>query len=71
MKQIILPSTILEFTQLVIYGFMEENGLAPPLPKRKLGPPNTEGPQEIWNLPSPYLQDMKKTISPPQKNICG
>ena len=28
MKQIILPSTILEFTRLVIDGFMEENGLA-------------------------------------------
>ena len=28
MKQIILPSTILEFTWLVIDGSMEENGLA-------------------------------------------
>ena len=47
MKQIILPSTILEFTQLVIDGFMEETGLASPLQKRKLGPPNTEDPQEM------------------------
>ena len=31
---------------------MEEIGLPTPLPKRKLGPPNTEGPQEIWNFPS-------------------
>ena len=47
MKQIILPSAILEFTLLVIDGFMEENGLAPPPPKRKLGLPNTERSQEI------------------------
>ena len=31
---------------------MEEMGIGPPLPKRKLGPPNTEGPQEIWNFSS-------------------
>ena len=31
---------------------MEEIGLPTPLPKRKLGPPNTEGPQEIRNFPS-------------------
>ena len=29
MKQIILPSSILEFTWLAIDGFMEENALAP------------------------------------------
>ena len=29
MKQLILPSTILEFRWLVIDGFIEENGLAP------------------------------------------
>ena len=28
------------------HDFMEENGQAPPLHNRKLGPPNTEGPQE-------------------------
>ena len=28
-KQIILPSTVLEFTWLVIDGFMEKNGQAP------------------------------------------
>ena len=33
MKQIISPLTILEFTWLVIEGFIEENGLAFPLPK--------------------------------------
>ena len=41
MKQIILPSTILEFTWLVIDGFMEENGVALLSQKRKLGPSNT------------------------------
>ena len=39
MTQIILSSTILEFTLLVIDGFMEENGLALSLPKWKLGFP--------------------------------
>ena len=53
MKQIILPSTFLELTWLVIDGFMEENVLVLPNQKRKLGLPNTEGPQEIWNFPSP------------------
>ena len=47
MKQIILPSSILEFTWLDIDGFMEENDLAPLPQKRKLGPPNTEAPQQI------------------------
>ena len=32
---------------------MEGNGL-PPLPGGELGPLITEGPQEIWNFPSPY-----------------
>ena len=40
---------------------------SPHLPKRKLGPPNTEGPQEI--------RHEKKFLAPPppppQKNICG
>ena len=35
MKQIILPLTVLEFTRLVIDGFMEENGLAPS-PKKEI-----------------------------------
>ena len=52
MNQTILPSTIIEFLRLVIYGFMKENGLTSHLSKRKLGPCNTEGPQEIWNFPS-------------------
>ena len=38
MEQIILPSPILEFTWLVINGFMEENGPVWPLPKVKFSP---------------------------------
>ena len=54
MKQIILPSTVLEFTWFAIDDSMEENGLAHlPLQKRKLRPPNKKGSQEIWNFPSP------------------
>ena len=33
-----MPSTILEFRWLVIYGFMNENGLGPS-PKRDISPP--------------------------------
>ena len=39
MKQIILPSTILDLTWLVIDDFMEENNLTSSLRKWKLGPP--------------------------------
>ena len=53
MEQIILLSTILEFRWLVIDGFMEGNDLALRLLKIELGSPNIEGPQEIWNFPSP------------------
>ena len=52
MKQIILSRTILELTWLVTDGFMEENGLAFPLPEMKLGPPKTHGPQEVLIFPS-------------------
>ena len=38
---------------MVIDGFTEENGLASPLPKWKLGPPNTEG---------RILQDTEKNV---------
>ena len=67
MKQINFPLTFLKFTWLAIDGFKEKKTF---LPKRKLGPPNTKGPQEIWNFPSPLLQDKKK-ISPHKRNICG
>ena len=38
------------------------------LQKRKLGPPNTEGPQEIWNIPRPWLQQTK-SFSPPTEKL--
>ena len=38
-----------------------------PLPNRKLGSPNTEAPQEIWNLPSPRKTRKKNSL--PQKKI--
>ena len=53
MKKIILSLILPEFVWLAIDGFIEENGLAPPLPKREIGPPNTGGPPEIWNFLSP------------------
>ena len=61
MKQIILPSTILEFAWLVIDYFLEENGLVPPVSKIKLGSAAL----------SPQLRDAKKKLTPHQKNICG
>ena len=47
MQQIVSKSTVLEFTWLVIGCFLEENSLVYPLPKKKLVPPNTEGPREM------------------------
>ena len=51
MKQIILPSTILEL--LIVDSFMEENGLASPLLKRKLGPPIPKFPKKFEISPVP------------------
>ena len=48
---------------------MEGNGLAPSLPKKKLGPPNREGPQKIRNFSSSYLYE--EIFSAHKKNICG
>ena len=62
MKQKSLSATVLEFTWLVIANFMKENGPAYPIPKRKLGPPDTEGSQEIWIF---YIRSF--TV-PPEKN---
>ena len=45
---------------------------SPLSPKRKLGHPNTEGPQEIWNLPSPCLQDTHtQNFVPHKKTFVG
>ena len=49
---IILLSTTLEFTWLVV-GLYGKKWPSPSVPKRKLGPPNKDGPQEIWHFPSP------------------
>ena len=43
---------------------------SPPLPKRKLGSPNTEGLQENRNFASSWLHNRKK-IKPPQKIFVG
>ena len=69
MNQTILSSTIIEFMRSVIDGFMEENCLTSHLSKRKLGPCNTECPQEIWNFPSSWLQDTDKNLRPHKKKI--
>ena len=47
MKQVILPSTILEFTWLVIDGFIEENSLSPS-PKKEIRSPSE------YNLPKKF-----------------
>ena len=65
MKQIILSSAILEFKWFIVDASMKVNGLGPLLPKRKLSL------QEIWNFPSPWLQDAKKQFSPHKENICN
>ena len=41
---------------------MEENSLAFPLPKMKLGPPKTHGLQEVLIFPGSQLQDQKKYL---------
>ena len=53
MKQITLPWSFLEFTWLVIDGFMEENSLALFLKK---GPTHYRTFQEVWNFCSPYYK---------------
>ena len=56
MKQIILPLTVLEFTRLVIDGFMEENGLAPS-PKKEIRFPQSQSPSYI-NLLKKWLNSL-------------
>ena len=53
MKQIILPSTVLEFTWLVIDSFMEGNGLASLSQKWNLDPP-------VQRVPKKYSQALGK-----------
>ena len=59
MKQIIFPSTILEFTWLVIDGFMEENGLVPLSPQKNSVPPIQKLPKKFEILPAPSYKAWK------------
>ena len=70
MKQIILPSTVLEFTWLVIYGFMEENGLAP-FPKKEIRSPQYRRSPRNLKSSQPLATRHKKKLAPHKKNICG
>ena len=64
MKQIILPSTILEFTcDWWLYGRRWSD---PPFPKKKLGLPIQKLPTKFEIFPAPSSNTWKK-ISPPQK----
>ena len=45
--------------------------MASPLPKRNLGPPNTDGPKKIAIFPAPSYKIRKKNSRPHKINICG
>ena len=66
----IVLSTLLEFAWLVIDGFMDANCLASLIEKGNWVPQKRISPPQIWNFPSPYPQDLKKSFGQPQKN-CG
>ena len=71
MKQMILSSTILEFTRLVIGGFMEEHGIAPS-PKKEIR--SSQYRRSPTNLKSSQLvatRHKKIAPLPLQKNFCG
>ena len=72
MKQIILPSAILEFTWLVIDGFMEQNYLALPLVNGNFVPEIQKVSKkfEIFSSPS-YTIQKKKFLVPPKKIFVG
>ena len=71
MKQIILPSTVLEFTWLVIDGFMEENGLAPLSPKKEIRTsPIQKVPKKFEIFPAPsYIMENNDTNTDYQKFV--
>ena len=56
---------------MVIDGFMDENGLTPLSQKRKLVPPNTEGPMKFEILSSLSYKVTKNIFSFHKKNTCG
>ena len=60
MKQIILQSIILEFTWLVIDGFMEEYGLGPLSQKRNKVPPKQKLSKKFEIFPASSYKTRKK-----------
>ena len=57
-----MPSTILEFTLLVIGGFMKENSLVP-LYQRKLVPPKWKVPKKFEIYPAPSYKIREKILA--------
>ena len=75
MKQIILPSTILEFKWLVIVGFMQENGLVPS-PKKDINFTQYRSSPRNLKFFQTLATIYEKIFLAPQKNqkkprICG
>ena len=62
MKQIVLPLINLEFTWLVIDGFMEENGLAPLSQNRNYVPPIQKISKKFEIFPAPSYKIRVYTI---------
>ena len=71
MKHIILPSTVLEFTWLVIDGYMDENGITPLSQKGHQDPPTQKVPKKFEIFPAPSCRIQKKFSPPQKKYICG
>ena len=71
MKQIILPSTVLEFTWLVIDGFMEENSLAPSSKKEIKTPQYRSSPRNLKYSQPLATRYNKKKIVPHKKIFVG
>ena len=71
MKQIILPSTALEFTWLVIDGCMEEVA-KPPSPKKEIRTPQIKKvPKKFEIFPAPTYKIQKTNLASHKKSICG
>ena len=64
-----LVHTIPDFTWFVIDSFMEENGPASFLSKKKLSSPNREGPKKFEIFPAPTYKIPKISRAHPKKNI--
>ena len=70
MKQIILLLTILEFTWLIIDGFMKENGPVLLCQKVNLVPPKQKGPKKFEIFQAPSYKTWKNFLALRKKNIC-